>query len=251
MSLSSRHKQILHYLHQSQGVLSSASLAERCDVSVQTIRKDLTDLNLQGLVKRVHGGVCLPSDNDNVSFSHREIQNIQAKQHIAKHVAQAIPKGSSLFLGIGTTPKQVAMAMLDHPGATVVTNNINAALILSRNANISVHLAGGVVRASDEDTMGESTSQFYAGFHLKLGIFGVGGLNQQGQLLDFTPEEAHINRAIIRHCQECWLVADLSKLHRFAPVVSGHMQEMTRWFSDGRSEVADHIAKQNKVELIY
>ncbi len=249
MPLSTRQKEIYGYLQQFQGVLSSSLLSEKFQVSVQTIRKDMNELSDRGIVKRVHGGICLPSANDNVSFSNRDVQNISAKRSIAKKVVENLQEGTSVFLGIGTTPKQVAQALLDHPGLTVVTNNINAALTLSRNPNISIHLAGGAVRSSDEDTVGESATQFYRQFNIKIGIFGVGGLGSQGQLLDFTPEESSLTRAIIEQSEQCWLVADKSKLGRYAPVVSGKLSEVSRLFVDQTTEKISDLAMISHVLL--
>ena len=250
MSLSTRQKQILEYLQLAHGVLSSALLSERFDVSVQTIRKDMNDLSDKGMVRRVHGGISLPSANDNLSFTNRELINLSAKQKIAQRVVEQLPEGSSVFLGIGTTPKHVAQALLDHPGLTVVTNNITAALTLSRNPNIAIHLAGGAVRPSDEDTVGESTTNFYRQFNIKIGIFGVGGLNDKGQLLDFTPEEANLTRAIIEQSEQCWLVADKTKLGRYAPVVSGKLSEMQRLFVDFATPEMTQLCQNHQVDMV-
>jgi DeoR family glycerol-3-phosphate regulon repressor len=250
MSLSSRQKDILGYLEQHPGVVPSALLSEQFDVSVQTIRKDMNDLSDLGLVKRVHGGVCVPSANDNLSFSKREVINLRAKQTIAQRVVANLEQGTSIFLGIGTTPKQVALALLDHPGLTVVTNNINAALVLSRNPQIQTFLAGGMVRSSDEDTTGESTTDFYRRFNIKIGIFGVGGLSSNGNLLDFTPEEADLNQAIIEQSHQCWLVADRSKLERYAPIVSGTLTSIDKLFVDGDDLKIKKLCQQFNVEYI-
>ncbi|MGL6314143.1 DeoR/GlpR family DNA-binding transcription regulator [Vibrio sp. WXL103] len=250
MSLSARQKAILTFLGETNGVLSSTLLSERFSVSVQTIRKDLNDLHDKGMVRRVHGGVTLLTENDNLSFSNREVVNLSAKQAIARRIVQELPEGTSIFLGIGTTPKQVAHELLDHPGLTVVTNNINAASILSRNPNLSVHLAGGQVRPSDEDTVGEAATNFYRRFYIKVGIFGVGGLTPQGQLLDFTPEEADLSRAIMQQSHQCWVVADKSKLGRYAPIVSGKLAQVDRLFVDQSSDKIQHLCKINQVELI-
>jgi DeoR family glycerol-3-phosphate regulon repressor len=250
MSLSSRQKDILGYLEQHPGVLSSTLLSEQFDVSVQTIRKDMNELSDRGLVKRVHGGVCVPGANDNLSFSNREVINLLAKQTIAQRVANSLEQGTSIFLGIGTTPKQVAHALLDHPGLTVVTNNINAALVLSRNPQIRIFLAGGLVRSSDEDTVGENTTDFYRRFNIKIGIFGVGGLSSCGNLLDFTPEEADLNQAIIDQSHQCWLVADRSKLERYAPIVSATLGAIDKLFVDCNDPKIRELCQQFNVEYI-
>ncbi len=250
MVLSNRQKEILQYLQRSHGVLSSTLLSAQFAVSVQTIRKDMNELSDKGLVRRVHGGISIPDANDNLSFSNRDLLNLPAKQAIAHSVANALPEGCSIFLGIGSTPKQVAHALLDHPGLTVVTNNINAALVLSRNPNVRIYLAGGAVRSSDEDTVGEVTTHFYRQFNIKIGIFGVGGLGTKGQLLDFTPEEACLTRAIMAQSQQCWLLADISKWQRYAPIVSGSLKEVQKLFIDEKQADISKLCQQFAVELI-
>ncbi len=251
MKLSERQKHIMQWLHTSNSILPSGLMAQHFGVSVQTIRKDMNEMSDLGLVRRVHGGIRLPSDNDNLSFTNRELLHFAAKEHIAQQVAQALPPNSSIFLGIGTTPKQVAQALLDHSGLTVVTNNINVALILSRNPDIQVHLAGGLVRSSDEDTIGEVSTAFYRRFNIQYGIFGVGGISQHGRLLDFYAEEAHLNRAIIEHSQYCWLVADQHKYGRYAPVVSGQLSEIDRLFTDAVSTDLARLCHQYQVDVFH
>ncbi len=226
MALSGRQKDIMNQLYQENGELSSADIKSSFNVTVQTIRKDLNELSQLGLVRRVHGGITLPSSNQNASFSNRTIMNLAAKQKIAKKVVELFPGDTTIFLGIGTTPQQVAQALLDHPGLTVVTNNLNVALTLCHNKNIVVHMAGGRVRVNDQDTMGEETTEFLRKFNFQYGVFGAGGLNKKGQFLDFSPEERNVSRAIIDNSETCVLVADHTKLDRYAPVITGELKDI-------------------------
>lgn len=226
MVLSPRQQSIVDKLQDTNGVLSSAEITSLFDVSVQTIRKDLNELSELGIVRRVHGGISLPGDNHNISFSNRKVMNLAAKQHIARKVVTLLPENSSVFLGIGTTPQQVALALLDHPGLTVVTNNINVSLTLSNSPKIQTYLAGGLVRPGDEDTMGPETTAFLSKFNIQYGVFGVGGLSQKGQLLDFSVEESSVSQTIMENSETHILVADHSKINRYAPVVSGTLSDI-------------------------
>lgn len=236
MALSHRQQRIIDKLHETNGVLSSTEITSLFNVSVQTIRKDLNELSEQGLVRRVHGGISLPSNNHNLSFSNRTVMNLEAKNNIALKVVELLPENSSIFLGIGTTPQQVAQALLDHPGLTVVTNNINVSLTLSNNPKIQTYLAGGLVRHSDQDTMGPETTEFLDKFNIQYGIFGVGGLNPKGQLLDFSSEESSVSRAIMKNSETRILVADHTKIDRYAPVVTGCLGDVDILVMDVISE---------------
>jgi DeoR family glycerol-3-phosphate regulon repressor len=250
MALSRRQQRIIDKLHETNGVLSSAEITFLFNVSVQTIRKDLNELSELGLVRRVHGGISLPSNNHNLSFSNRTVLNLAAKQNVARKVVELLPENCSIFLGIGTTPQQVAQALLDHPGLTVVTNNINVALTLSNNPKIQVYLAGGLVRSSDQDTMGPETNSFLNKFNIQYGIFGVGGLSKKGQLLDFSPEESSVSQTIMANSETRILIADHSKINRYAPMVTGTLSDIDILVMDFVSEPFRQSCIASETEII-
>lgn len=250
MQLTQRQQEILRLLRDQGGTISSKLLTSHFDVSVQTIRKDLNELSDLGLVKRVHGGITLPVQSRNLSFQNRQIINHEAKEMIARTLVKDIPEGASIFLGIGTTLQKIAEALIDHPGLTVVTNNINAALILCHNENIVTYLAGGMVRSSDQDTMGEETTTFLRKFQVNYGIFGIGGLGENGVLLDFSPEESHISRLILESCEKRILVADKQKYMRSAPVRTGMLSEIDRFYTDQMPDGLRPLCEKHDVQII-
>ena len=236
-------------LNQSNGELTTTDITSHFNVTIQTIRRDLNELSKLGMVRRVHGGITLPSSNHNVSFSNRTIMNLEAKQNIARKVVELLPTDTSVFLGIGTTPQQVAQALLEHPGLTVVTNNINVALTLCHNPNIQTYLAGGKVRASDQDIMGLETIDFMCNYNIQYGVFGVGGLNKKGQLLDYSPDESSISRTIISNSETKILIADHSKLNRYAPVITAQIKDVDFLVMDIISEPIVKLCEKHNIEM--
>lgn len=230
--LSERQNQILARLDQAGGKLTSTELTQAFKVSVQTIRKDLNELSSLGLVQRVHGGILRPRQNRNQPFSNRQVINLEAKRAIASAVAELLPEGASIFLGIGTTLQQLALCLLSHPGLRVITNNLNAALTLCQNPRIETLVTGGCIRPSDQDLVGEDATRFLRRFQVNYGIFGIGGLSESGELMDFSPEESHLSRAIIENSDQRILVADNSKYMRRAPVRSGRIDEVDLLVTD-------------------
>ncbi len=249
MTLSTRQKHIMDRLYQSNGELSTIDITSEFNVTIQTIRKDLNELSKRGLVRRIHGGINLPSSNQNLSFGNRTIMNLEAKQKIARKVVELLPADTSIFLGIGTTPQQVAQALLDHPGLTVVTNNINAALTLCHNTNIQTYLAGGKVRANDQDLMGHETVDYLSKYNIQYGIFGVGGMNSKGQLLDFSSEESRISQTIIQQSETRILVADHTKFNRYAPVITGELKDIDFLVTDVIGNSISHLCEESDIEV--
>lgn len=235
MKLSDRQTHIIEFLSSCGGTLSSSELTDRFDVSVQTIRKDLNDLSDMGLVRRVHGGITLPTQSRNLSFTNRQVINFEEKKHIARLCAALIPNNSSLFLGIGTTPSQIAEHLIYHTGLKVITNNLNAALTLCNNANIETYMVGGRVRHTDEDIVGEEATSQFRNFQVNFGICGVAGISESGSLLNFTTEESYLFKAILENCEKKVLVADHHKFMRSAPVKSGQLSDFDLFLTDSIS----------------
>ncbi len=218
---------------QSLGSASVEMLADRFEVTLQTVRRDVKLLAAAGFLVRFHGGVrALSSTTENIAYRKRQILNAQAKQRIARSVANAIPDGCSLILNIGTTTEAVAQELLNRKGLRVITNNLNVAAILSDNADCEVIVAGGVVRSRDRGIVGEATVEFIKQFKVDIGLIGISSIEADGTLRDFDYREVKVSRAIIKHSRQVWLAADSSKFNRPAMVELGHVNELDRFFTD-------------------
>lgn len=244
MELSARQSEIIRLLKQSGGSLSSAEVTRHFNVSVQTIRKDLNELNDLGLVNRVHGGIRLPTQSQNLSFSNRQVIHLEEKRQLAKLVADYLPEGASIFLGIGTTPEQIALQLLESRDLTVVTNNLNAAVALCRNPNIQTYMVGGRIRSQDQDVVGEDATNYFRKFQVNFGICGVGGISASGDLLDFSPEESHLSQAILQNCETRILVADHHKYLRSAPLKSAHLRDVDKFFTNAIDDELSQLCEE-------
>jgi DeoR family glycerol-3-phosphate regulon repressor len=223
-----------------EGFQAIEVLAGRFGVTPQTIRRDVNLLCDRGLLRRRHGGVDLPPDGENLAYPARQVLNIEAKRLIAQLVAAEVPENASLFFGIGTTPEQCALALVDHPGLRVMTNNLNVAVALSRNPSCEITVAGGRLRNLDRDVVGGEAHGFFGRFAVDIGIYGVGGVADDGTLLDFSLDEVHMRESLARHCRQRFLVLDHSKFGRGATVRGGRITEATAVFTD--RPVSDAIA---------
>jgi len=248
--LTDRQSQIIEFLKSRGGTLSSSELTESFDVSVQTIRKDLNELSDVGMVRRVHGGITLPTQSRNLSFTNRQIINLDEKKHIARLAAVFLPDGASLFLGIGTTPQQIAEHLIHHAGLKVITNNLNAALALCQSADIETYIVGGRVRQTDEDVVGEDATAQFRNFQVNYGICGVAGISDSGYLLNFSSEESHLFKAIAENCEKRILVADHHKFMRSAPVKSGHLSDIDLLLTDAIGPELRSLCSDAGVEVI-
>ena len=217
MSQSLRISEILEIARR-DGRVTVDGLAAHFGVTLQTIRRDLTDLAEAGRLERVHGGAILPSGIINIAYEERRALNQSAKNRIATEVSRCIPSDSAIFLSIGTTTEAVAHALLHHQNLLVVTNNINVAQILAVNPDCHVVVTGGTMRPADGGLVGDMAARNLDAFKFDMAIIGCSALDPGGEALDFDMNEVTVSQAALERARQSILVCDHSKLLRTAPV---------------------------------
>lgn len=216
-----------------EGKATVDELADHFNVTVQTIRRDLSELEEEGKISRVHGGAVIKSGVTNIEYEERRNLFANEKERIAKKLSEFIPNDVSLFLNIGTTTEAVARELLNHSNLTVVTNNMNVATILAANESCEIIVSGGVLRRSDGGLVGDITTQMIEQFKVDIAIIGASALDKEdGDLLDFDLREVRVSKSIIRHSRKTFLVTDHSKFERTAPVRIASFSQLNSIFTD-------------------
>jgi DeoR family transcriptional regulator, glycerol-3-phosphate regulon repressor len=231
LALSPRQNQILSLARQLGNVVVE-DLAERFDVTPQTIRKDLNELCNGRLLARTHGGAMLSSGVQNMAYEARRQISATEKQAMGLHAAKLIPNNCSLFINIGTTTEEVARALVYHEGLLVITNNIHVATILMHHPRIEVMVVGGMVRRSDGAILGEQAVDLIAQFKVDHAVMGVSAIDDDGALLDFDYREVRAAQAIMQNSRNVILVSDSMKFSRSAPVRIGHLSQVDIFVTD-------------------
>jgi DeoR family glycerol-3-phosphate regulon repressor len=215
-----------------QGFAPIDALAEQFAVTPQTIRRDLNQLADAGTLQRFHGGAGLPSSVENLAYPARQVLCLEEKRRIARLAARHVPDHASLFINIGTTTEEVAKALLQHQGLSVITNNLNVASILAGKPDFRVIVAGGLVRSRDRGLVGEATLDLIRQFRVDIGIIGISGIDLDGALLDFDYREVRVAQAIIENSRRIFLTADHTKFGRNAMVRLGSIRQIHTLFTD-------------------
>jgi DeoR family glycerol-3-phosphate regulon repressor len=215
--VSQRHDEIVALFRQ-HGFISMEALAAHFSVTAQTIRRDINALCDADILRRRHGGAELIVAARNQPYDARRVNHLDLKIQIGAAVSRLIPHACCILIGIGTTPEQVAIALAGHNHLTVVTNNLRAALALSTNQSNQIIVPGGTLRFPNPEILGSDADKLFRNFRADFGIYGVGGIDTDGTLLDFDRMEASSRQALRESCRTRILVADSSKFGRQAPV---------------------------------
>ena len=231
MSQTIRYPEILD-LARRDGKVTVEQLAEHFGVTLQTIRRDLSDLADAGRLERVHGGAVLPSGTVNIGYEERRRINAEGKRAMARACAARIPENCAIFLNIGTSTEAVAAELIHHRNLLVVTNNMNVANILAQNTECEVIVTGGFLRRADGGLIGDITKAAIGQFKFDIGIIGCSAIDPDGDILDFDVQEVGVSQAILTRSRHRMLVADHSKFKRTAPARIASLEEMDQFFTD-------------------
>jgi DeoR family transcriptional regulator of aga operon/DeoR family fructose operon transcriptional repressor len=206
-----RRKQILALLEET-GTLNVSELADRFGVSVVTIRKDLDDLEAEGLLQRTFGGAVFSHRSRfNRSFLERARQHRQEKLAIAAAALDYIQDGDTIILDAGTTTLALAQALKEQVRAAfVITCSVPAALELS-SAGYDILLTGGMVRNKSLALLGRETLTIIERCRADKAFLGSRGFSAERGHSTPNPDDAQVKEALMRVANQTYVLVDSSK----------------------------------------
>ncbi|EMA4503038.1 DeoR/GlpR transcriptional regulator [Enterobacter hormaechei] len=237
MHKTARQKYVLDIITE-QGQASITELADRLQVSADTIRRDLTDLEKQGLAQKNHGGAIAL----NLSTMNRVSRNTllpEIKQRLGKQVAQCVPVGSTLFLDAGTVA-----SFLQGP-LTIITPSLDIAQQVSDREGIDLILLGGKWDQKQRLFAGSATLSLLSRYRADIAILGACAIHAELGLSASQEADAEVKRAMLAASQAHWVVADHLKLNQCEPYLVSGLSEIHQLFLDRPwAELGDHSAVQ-------
>lgn len=215
--LPQRHTLILQRLVR-DGRVSVNALAQEFRVSPATIRRDLEQLEEQGLLKRDHGGATAIEPALYEPFMYEEefqrqfMEAREEKSRIGLAAAQFIEDGDRIAVTPGTTTMYVVRAIRNRRSITVLTNTVNLAMELARRPDIHVIVTGGSLQGGFFSLVGPLAEEALGRLFVDKVFIGVNGISAEAGLTANSPEQASANRLMAYHARRRIVVADHRKV---------------------------------------
>lgn len=159
-----------------------SELAADIGVSTETIRRDLAELEEQGLISRTYGGAARPLSAGS-EVREREAVSVSSRQYddIARVAATHVHNGDTLLIGSGAAATRVAVHLASvRRDLTVFTDCVNVAGALSVNPHVRVHLCPGLYHDKECCVYGPETLLYLKNIYATLAILGASGLTEDG-----------------------------------------------------------------------
>lgn len=228
-----------------QGRMSVAEIAERFDVTTETVRRDLTALERLGLLRRVHGGAVPASALSTLEpgLLERDAANTEAKSRIARAALDQLPPpGASVLLDAGSTTGLLADVLPGSHRLVVFTHSVSIAARLAGNAGIELHLLPGRVRPHTHAAVGAATVAAVGALRVDLAFVGANGLSVGHGLSTPDSEEAATKRSFVLCAERVVALVDSSKVGVESAVRFAELGEVDALVTDDAIRAADRTA---------
>ncbi len=212
MTTYERRQSLIETLRKQPG-LRVPELAEALGVSEGTVRNDLTALEREGRLTRVHGGGVLneQSQFQHNSFLSRHKENIDAKLVIAHEAALLVQDNDSIFLDSSSTAYYFARELSERQRLRVVTNGIDVAQVLAQNSSNTVILIGGVVNNDSSSVTGLLSEHIIKELHIQKAFVSCSGFSLERGMTEVHLAEAQLKRKAMESSQQVIALIDSSK----------------------------------------
>ena len=208
-----RQEQIIDILEARRAV-TVGYLAKKLYTSPSTIRRDLSELEKAGIVKRSHGGaMILDYRRKDIPIIIREQERTLQKEQIAKKAIKLVKDGDVVMLDSSSTVLPLARLLPTKENITVITNNVKAMLILYE-AGVNTYCTGGILEPSAFALTGTPALDMLDSFQADILFFSSRGLDSKAGVTDFSESETRVRQKMIEHARHRYLLMDQSKLDK-------------------------------------
>lgn len=218
------------------------SLSQRFGVSESTVRRDLQELEDNGLIQRTHGGAISVQTGFEMSFQEKEVYSLTEKQEIAALAAGLVNDGETVMLDSGTTTLEIAR-LLCGKHITVATNSMDIAQVFTDDPAVETVVLGGSLRKNTRSLVGYLTNDALRRMYFDKVFIAANGLDIDFGITTPNLTEAETKRYMLQAAKEKILVADHSKIGQRSLCLICGLQELDMLITDSG------IGREEKQEL--
>lgn len=186
-------------------------LARQLNVSQETVRRDLNELDASGRIKRTYGGA-VRTNSFEPDLAERLKLHIKPRERISRLAVELLGDTESMFIGGGATTLHFARALKSvDRRLTVLTASFGIATELSANPGIEVIFLPGKVEPREGLVIGPETLQYIARYRTPLAVMGASGVDEMG-VSEALLNSAQVYEAMIESADRTMVLADASKM---------------------------------------
>jgi DeoR family fructose operon transcriptional repressor len=227
-------------------------LSQDLGVSISTARRDLDDLEQEGLVKRTHGGVMIDSERNTLPvFNDRQTIMSAEKTAIGAKAAEMVTDGDTIIIDGGTTPYQVALH-LQRKNIQVITNSLPVANLFADSTNVQLISTGGTLYPGTGVYLGPYAENMLKNVRAQKAFIGVAGISPEG-FYNSNALVVETEKRMLEAASEVYVVADHTKFGRRDLAFFCGFESATNIITNAPANASAQLQKalEAKVKIIY
>ncbi|MCX6054239.1 MAG: DeoR/GlpR family DNA-binding transcription regulator [Chloroflexi bacterium] len=234
---------LIFELLEQEGKVDVNSLASRFCISKETIRRDLKEMEVAGILKRTHGGAVIDGEKRSEGYEFplliRGVQKYDEKQRICKSAAQLLEDGDTIFLDNSSTTMNLLRYVPKDMRITIITNSIQIMLEAGKlnNDNIVVISVGGIFNVKNYSLYGMLSKNFTQNFFPDKAIMSCRGVDENCGMTDAGILEVELKREMLLRSKKFILIADYSKFGQIGAVYLGSLDEIDCVVTDSKVDL--------------
>lgn len=210
MLIAQRRQKILEYIEKN-GNATVAELAGYIYASEPTVRRDLTAMEREGVIKKVYGGAMIKTSADREIPMDVRLRNAsQAKDLIAQKACEFVHDGDVIILDASSSAMAMVKYLEQFKELIVITSGAKTAVALAE-AGIRTLCTGGVMITNSFSYVGQQAQDFISGINADVLFFSCHGISEDGKVTDLAMEEVNLRKAMMRQAKRKILLCDKSK----------------------------------------
>lgn len=218
-----RRQVILDILH-NRSCIEVKELLEMLPASPATIRRDLTELEQSGEIRRARGRIFSVRQNEFPAFELRNTMHVEEKKRIARAAVALVNDGDSIVMDSGTTLQAMAENLRDRQKLSVITNSVSVGYILA-SSSVNVFLTGGFL--DDMALVGEDAAQFIEKHPVDKAFVSASSTRGTVGLTVTSPLQLSIKRQMVASAKEVYALLDESKFHSMGVSLFADFKDLT------------------------
>ena len=228
-----RFDRIIEHL-KAKGKASYAELAERVDVSVDTVRRDLAEMEEKGLVRRIRGGVVICDDDPGKkSYGIRSVLHHDEKIELCKGLEGIITDGQTVALNNGTTNIEAAKYLCNNFNRlNIITNSLEVLGYMLERRKFNVIVPGGIVDIQEKSLVGSHCEEDIRSYNIDVALLAVNAVSLQKGVTDFRFNEVGIIKAMLDSAGKRYVLADSSKFETVSCVNICPLEKIDGFLTD-------------------
>lgn len=238
-----RKAEIINLLEQ-EGEVDVNSLSSRFGISKETVRRDLRDLEREGILTRTHGGGVFNREQRKAEAEYpltiRGIQRFAEKNAICRYAASLIQDGDTIFIDNSSTTMYLVQYIPRNLRITVLTNSLKPLLEAAQAPNPNVHYVclGGIFKESNFSFYGNTTLKNAQSYYPNRCFLSCAGIREDGMMTDSSMQEVDTKQLMIDHSKQTIYLVDYTKFTTLGPVFLAKLRGGNHLVTDDRANPA-------------